>query len=441
LRALWAPVAVIGAVAAAGLGAVSWRYPQLLPNLSSFGFPVADVERFSARWWAYFVPPVDHALLGPWALQVFTSAGVGDALLEQQVFVSTGLLVLSVIACSIAAARWRTEPWRRPVLAFAVVAIAAAVVSVVPEPPGCSPGTLAPACWIHQAAPVFRSYARFAFLTHLGVALGAGAALLASSRAGTALAAILVTVAAFEYWPLPARARDVLPTEAHRWLAARAPAQRTLDCVPRDAADAQVAWLMNRHLSPLNDSIRSCREPDLGPRLAALGYTHVVVRRSHGGLAHSRMPPTGLVPIAEFADSRVFGITPEVPVIVTLQADGFYEIETRDGDWWRWMGPEGRWRVRNTTPGPRLAQLSVELESIAMPRTLVVSLDGVRVQTLPIQVASATYTLGPWRVPPGDHGVVFRTLEPPFRPSEHTASPDGRLLTLAFREARWVHVP
>ena len=175
LSALWRPAAVLVGVGSIGLGTMVWRYPRLLSSESRFAFPISDVADYSARWWAYFVPPVDHALFGTRARDIFVRADIGPALLEQQVFVSYALLFLALAASLAAVTRWRKEPHLRPIVAFAIVAFVAAVVSVGPAASACSPGSLAPACWLHGVLPMFRSYARFALLTHLGVALAAGA--------------------------------------------------------------------------------------------------------------------------------------------------------------------------------------------------------------------------------------------------------------------------
>jgi hypothetical protein len=291
---------------------------------------------------------------------------------------------------------------------------------------------------------MFRSYARFALLTHLGIALAAGAGvamLMQRSRTGAVLAVVCLALAAFEYWPMPARARDVLPTEGHRWLAERARDQRTLDCAPRSLADIHVAWLMQRRLTFLNDVVTTCRDPYLGPKLAAFGYTHVVARESYGSLPPVGAMEAGLAMLAEFHDSRVYAVVAERPSVVALHAEGFHEFESHDRDLWQWMGPQGRWQVRNTTSQPRLAELVVELQSVAWPRTLEVSLDGALVEQVRVQIDNGAYRLGPWLLAPGDHPLAFRTVEPPFRPSEHSSSLDQRLLTVAFRRVRWIDQP
>src|SRR6185436_10488496 len=99
-------------------------------------------------------------------------------------------------------------------------------------------------CLIYQALPVLRVYSRFSMAVALMVALGAGAGavlLARTSSLGRLVASALIVIGIFEYLPLPARAHDVLPSAAHRWLA-NEPAARALDCFPNDASEAQVPW-------------------------------------------------------------------------------------------------------------------------------------------------------------------------------------------------------
>jgi hypothetical protein len=290
---------------------------------------------------------------------------------------------------------------------------------------------------------MFRSYARFAFVSHLALALaaGAGVALLTRrGRPGQAMAACLVSIAVFEYWPLPPGGRDVLPTAAHRWLATRAPAQHTLDCTAPAAADADVPWLMRRRLSLLGGIVRTCRDPDLGPKLAALGYTHVIVRQPDraGVFPLLDHPDAGLTPLETFPDARVYEVSATVPAVLTLADRGFHEYEYAGRDVWQWMGPEGSWRVRNTTGGARRVGLVVDLQAAHEARALAITLDGAPAASLLVPASVESYALGPWSLAAGDHNLAFTPEGLPFRPSDYGLSSDDRALTIALREARWV---
>src|SRR5439155_27339749 len=121
----------------------------------------------------------------------------------------------------------------------------------------------------------------------VAIAAGAGAAMLnRNSRARAITATALLAVAAFEFWPLPARAHDVLPTAGNRWLASQPASGPAFDCYPANQADRFVPWLMHRPLAFLGEPITTCSDPEVGRKLAALGYAHVIVR---GGAASSKL--------------------------------------------------------------------------------------------------------------------------------------------------------
>jgi hypothetical protein len=405
-----------------------------------FAFDISDIPRFSARWWAYFTPPVDQPVLGAWAAQVFARNAETQALVEQQVFLSYALIALAAFAAGTAVRQWRRDPTWRPILALLAIGAAAAFVSVGPMTDSCAAGSWAPACQIYGVAPMFRSYARFAIVVQLAVAIaaGAGAAILARrSRAGLMVASCLLTVAAIEYLPLPWRAHDVLPTAAHRWLAGQPHAHRIFDCTFGDPAQAAVSSLMKRSVSYLSADLPTCADPQIGIKLAARGYTHMVVRL---GPDDSRPPgqADGLRPAARFTDSDAYTITYALPPVVTAEAAGFFEYERQKDDGWRWMGQEGRWTVRNTTTAPRKVLLVIRLASAGEPRTLMLTLDGEPPRHLEVLTSAHEAVVGPWTLAPGDHMLTLTASGAPVRPSDGGRSPDTRPLTVMFKSERWV---
>src|SRR5205823_2370602 len=66
-------LAVIGAGAVAAIAAAA---PRVLAASGLPAFPASDVARYSARWWAYFVPAVDHPVFGALASSVQARQGV-----------------------------------------------------------------------------------------------------------------------------------------------------------------------------------------------------------------------------------------------------------------------------------------------------------------------------------------------------------------------------
>ena len=438
---IW-PGAVFGAMVVGAILTALLLRPAVFSRAYMLQFPIDEIALYRARWWAYFTPPVDHPVLGGLASDVFGRFGINLALLEEQIYVGFAMMGLAVVALAVAAWTWRPE-WRY-VVAIGAVGLAAALISVGPATGSCEPFSVAPACLFFRIVPAFRVYARVAVVVNLAVAIaaGAGAAMLAArSRGGQAAAALLLIIGAFEFWPLPARAHDVLPTAAHRWLASQPPEGPALDCYRANQAERYVPWLMQRPLSFLSDSITTCSDPELGRKLAALGYTHVIVR---GGEASSKLLqplPPGLALAGEFPDSRVYTVAATLPPVVTVSASGFYDYEHQNDDWWRWMSPKGHWTVRNTTTTDQRVALVVDLVPIGTPRVLTVTLDAGAATSLSLGMARLQYTLGPWVIGPGDHTLVFTADGEPTRPSDLVDdSKDVRPLTVAFRNERWVVV-
>jgi hypothetical protein len=402
-------------------------------------FPIDEIALYRARWWAYFTPSVDHPVFGKLAWNVFGRFGVNLGLLEEQIFVGFAFTALAVIALAVAAWTWRPE-WRY-VVAIGAVGLAAALISIGPATGSCEPFSVAPACLLFRIVPVFRAYARVAIMVNLAVAIaaGAGAAMLAAySRRGQIAAAVLLAIGAFEFWPLPVRAHDVLPTSAHRWLVAQPSTGPALDCYPANQADRFVPWLMQRQLSFLGHEIKTCSDPELGRKLAALGFTHVIVR---GGEASSKLVqplPSGIAVAEDFPDSHVYTVASTLPPVVTVSATGFYEYEHQNDDWWRWMSPKGQWTVRNTTTMVQRVTLSVDLVPIGTPRTLTVTLDGGPPTALSLGMTRQQHTLGPWTLTPGNHTLAFAADGEPTRPSDLVDdSKDRRPLAIAFRNENW----
>ena len=250
---IW-PFAVYGAVVVGAIVIALVLRPAVFSRAYMLQFPIDEIALYRARWWAYFTPSVDHPLLGAVAWDVLGRFGINLGLLEQQIFVGFAFTALAVVALAVSAWTWRPE-WRY-VVAIGAVGLAAALISVGPATGSCEPFSVAPACLFFRIVPVFRAYARFAIIVNLMVAIaaGAGAAMLAGrSRGGQIAAAILLLIGTFEFWPLPVRAHDVLPTAAHRWLvvsARRRSRVRLLSREPggpvRSMADAATAVVSGR---------------------------------------------------------------------------------------------------------------------------------------------------------------------------------------------------
>lgn len=442
-RGLLLPGATLAVAGAAGIGLVLLTMPELLRDPSRFAFPPADVARYGARWSSYLTPTIDHPLLGDVARRLVRLSDTGVGLFEQQVWLGWSWLVLAAVGLlSI----------RRPLLVIPIVGLWAILISLAPRAPACGAGSLVPSCLIHSVAPVFRAYARFGIVASACVALLAGQAVASGLRWRARPAAtlwmargaviILLVCGAIEWWPLPGRARDILPTAGHRWLVDRHEPVRVLDCAVWSQADASLAWLMRRDVRLLGASeFERCDEPDLTGKLAALGFTHVLARTALPAAFAGPTAPEGLFMAASLADAVVYRVAaPPSPVVVTGMG-GFHAWEGRGPNLSRWMGQGGAWTVMNTTDRERVVSLEVTLNAFAVPRHVVIEADGRPVFEVIVGVEARPHVIGPMTLTPGPHGLEFRSLEPATRPSEVDGSADRRPLTIRMHRWSWSSTP
>ena len=181
-----------------------------------------------------------------------------------------------------------------------------------------------------------------------------------------------------------------------------------------------------------------CTDPDLPPRLAALGYTHVIVRGSPARpLARVVGGLDGLTAQRSTADSQLFAVSAPRQTVVTAAINGFYDREGAGADTWRWMGSTGWWRVLNTSPEPVSAKLEINLEAFAAPRHLRVELDHQPLDSILVTAAGSTRTLGPFLLTTGEHLIGFRAVEPPESADDRVHNGDTRRLSIRFGSAQW----
>ena len=276
----------LAAAAAAGLLLIHLVAPTVLLRPGAFGFPRSDLFLYSAKWWSYLVPTADHPLAGSRVREFWAGRGLEPALLEQQVGVGWSLLVLGAVPLWLWLRGDRTSLAVRSAPVLASLACAALLCSLSPER-RIGPFTFVrPSALLYEVAPMFRAYARFGVVVGLMTALlaGAGVAWLWQRRgSGGRLAAVLLLgLTALEYAPFPSlavarRAADARPPLARG--AARPPARVGLR-PPSRPSDFFALSLLHHEVSLLGaPSIDDCGEPQLGDKLRAMGYTHVLVRR------------------------------------------------------------------------------------------------------------------------------------------------------------------
>ena len=434
-------------IAASGMAYASYVAGAVVVNPAAFAFRRGDLFRYSATWWSYLVPPVDHPLLGATAHRFWTASGIREGLLEQQVSLGWGIVALGLIA----SVRWlvsgshiRQPPSLVRVPVLVIVAVAALVCSLSPEGTIGAFTFVRPSALLYNVVPMFRSYARFGVVVQLMAALLAGIGIDYLRRSGTRRAQIvclaLVALAAAEYAVAPSALwRDVLPTTAHRWVTRQPGRLRALDCVPLNQESESVQWLTGHRVTPLGRSTSDCTEPNLSQKLAATGYTHLLVRRdtADGQWFAEHPAPDGLRVAANFDDGQVFAVTARTPAIFTATMTGFFPRE-HDAEWtWRWMGKDAAWTIVNTGAQPIVTALGIELSAFHRPRQMALLLDGRHVQTFVVEPSRRMYQSGPFTVMPGGHELVFHPAEAPVAAGQVINSADGRLLSFALGSWSW----
>jgi hypothetical protein len=443
LRRLGITVGSLLVIAATGLGYAWIAAGAVIANPAAFAFPRADLFFYSAKWWSYLMPPIAHPLLGATARRVWHDAGVREALLEQQVSLGWGIVGLGIVAIV-----WRRRadgqpPSRSRVPILVVVALAALLCSLSPERTIGPVTFVRPSSVLYDIVPMFRSYARFGMVVQLMAALLAGIGVDRLVQAGTTwpriAGAALVVLAAAEYAVVPARLwRDPLPTTAHRWMVQQADRVRALDCVPLDLESASVRWLTDNRVTMLGGAIGDCAEPNLSHKLAAEGFTHMLVRldRRRYAPAAGRVPD-GLRIAARFDDAEVFAVDAPAPAIYTAATTGFFGREHDAERSWQWMGGLATWTVINTGPRPIVADLGLDVAAFHRPRRLHVGLDGRPVQTIVVEPSRRMHVVGPLRLTPGAHQLVFQPADPPTVAGDVVRNGDRRPLSFAIGTWRW----
>jgi len=440
IRVLGWTAAAIGATAGAALFVAWEEYPAVLRNPSSFAFPSEALDQHSARAWSYLMPAAGHIWLGRRASTVWRSAGIDVGLLEQQVSIGASVLALALVPL---AAAWMKVKRRTAVL-YPVLLVTALVAFVCSLPPAIQLGPFRwpmPSAAVYAALPMFRSYARFGVIVSLMLTTlaGAGFAMLIErrTRASIMFAAVLLLGATFEYLPRPA-SRDVLPTSAHRWLAGVQNA-RVFDCVaPTPGATAGVARLMNREVAFPAGPLSDCAEPEFSSKLAAFGFSHVIVRTaSKSGEWTEGATLDGVKAVHVAADASVFEITAPKRAVYVTELSGFFPREYLGLDTWRWMGAEGSMKTMNASVDRAVGELGLELEAFGVERLLRLTVNGNELSALTVQPIRKWYSVGPVVLTPGANVIGFVADGVLVPANGEGAAADTRALSVRVRRWRW----
>ncbi|MBK9241505.1 MAG: hypothetical protein IPL75_14870 [Acidobacteria bacterium] len=301
---------------------------------------------------SYLVPPIEHPLLTQSVFRFWHAAGVREGLLEQQVSLGWGFVALGLVAIAWWLIRGRRIESTRWVPVLVVVAFTALLCSLSPEQSDGGFPMLRPSAWfMRTGADVPRIRAIRQRRATDGGAAGRpwrhGARLLQMGRR-RALCALLLALGAAEYAVRPSALwRDVMPTTAHRWVMDQPGPMQVLDCVPYSLPSASVPWLTGHRVRLLGGPFSDCGESHVAHKLAAEGFTHLLIRRGSDDAAAfgSGRAPEGTAVAARLKDGLVLKVPAAVPAIDTAEMTGFFPRE-RDGDRSRrWMGarPPGQW--------------------------------------------------------------------------------------------------
>jgi hypothetical protein len=259
-----------------------------------------------------------------------------------------------------------------------------------------------------------------------------------------AAAAFVVLVVAEYAVPTSALSRDVLPTPIHRWLVEQGPGVRALDCVPQDTESSSIPWLTGGQIAIPDGPVGDCFEPHLADKLAALGYTHLILRRGSpvARWFDAQPSPAGLGHERRLRNGRSFDVLASRPPIYTGTMRGFYPREfeamgsgsTRS---WRWASDTAVWEIVNTTAGDLRVILGVELQAFLEARDLEILLDAQVQQVLHVAPEWRWYETTTLRVPAGNHALTFRARQRPTIADAATQNGDPRPLTVAFGAWNW----
>ena len=444
-RHLAITIGSLAVIAAFGLGYAQYAAHAVVGNPAGFAAVRNDLFRYSAKWWSYLIPPVEHPLLGGIATRVWSAAGVHDGLLEQQVSLGWGIVALGVVALYAWLIRHRKPDPLPMVPVLATVAGVALVCSLSPERTVGSVNFMRPSAFLYTVVPMFRAYARFGVVVQLMAALLAGIGAERLWRAGTWRARIacvaLLALAAGEYavWP-PALWRDVLPSAAHRWVVDQPGRLHVLDCAPLTPQSRSVEWLTGNRISLRSGWFDDCSEPNLIDKLSGAGYTHLLVRRDspEGRRFSSRPTPEGLQMAAGFANGEVFAVTARAPLVYTVQMTSFYSREYDESWTWRWMGRQASWKILNQSDHPIVAAVDVEMMAFHRARRLKLLLDGREAQTLLVEERRGVNRIGPLALTPGIHELAFHPADPPTVAADFMNNGDRRALSFGIGSWHWV---
>ncbi|MCL4545081.1 MAG: hypothetical protein M1118_10875 [Chloroflexi bacterium] len=431
--------------------------------------PLADLNRYSLRWWDFFLPFPENPILGPLGRSTFYAHLGADTVTEQSVMTGYIALILAIVGAAVtlrltrqarrtsglAAAELTSSSAQQKQRELALIAGVCIVAGVLfGLPPLFHVGGLAipsPTYFAHAIFPEIRTLSRIDLIIQLGVAilaaLGAQALLARIHSTGrrNLLAGALIVGILLEYTNVPPwRYVKLLPApRVYDWLASLSSqqagiiAQYPLVSANLAPTPLYAFYAYEIHHHPLfngvtpdtpPDALRRNLEDPLNPTapasFAALGVKTIVIdtadfNQTYGmrGLRwagrepnlESRLP-MGLQLEYVGAQFRGYRITAApASVLAGLPARyGDADIR-RDGRVWQRIGATTNIWVDNVTHETVPAVLWTQIHNNRAAHTAVVP----GYQPVPVSLASdATPVALPVLVPPGIHAVPLRVLGP-----------------------------
>lgn len=305
---------------------------------------------FSSRPWDFFLPSIDHPVLGAWVEDFVRLHLHGSNVFEQTLYL--GFVPLLLVAVGIVLAfRGRFSPPHANCFAF--LCFGAAWMWLVSLPPQV--GDLpTPSYFGHMVAPMFRVYARAGIFVSFFVAAAAAVVLahLATRLPKAVFRAVAggaLSILVFEFWSLPPGAARALATpKVYEWLAVQ-PVKVVAEYPMVDHAEATfysyLFWQRVHRKKLVNGAtpenpaawafwhqVRDLSHPETPARLKAAGVEYVIVHRDmyregpipwalkryyepkraaatlEGGVAPE--PPHALEPVRAFGGDVVYKFRP-----------------------------------------------------------------------------------------------------------------------------------
>jgi hypothetical protein len=131
---------------------------------------------------------------------------------------------------------------------------------------------------------------------------------------------------------------------------------------------------------------------------------------------------------------------PGVPALKIAYAAGFYDEERDAGNAWRWMGPEGVVRLKNTGRDMTLTITgSSPLGPLKGAPTVTVTLNGQQLEQFPgAEAITKQYTITPAQQGPGEYSELRIASSKSFVPQEvNPQFQDSRRLAFSLGKLTW----